>query len=429
MQTAKSTFLLSQPQTTALRSKAPVVLFLAGLGAGKTTALAIRLLMFLTSHSGAVMGVFAPSRKVLNRTTLAGVRRIWDLMGYSEGRDYVINRRPPASWRVKPYSPLNASGVLTTRNGSYCVLDGLENFDSQRGAEFDAVLIDEFRDCREGVFEVISGRMRGKVLPQRQIFIYTTPPENPDILTRIISLRGTELVTATSYSNASNLPAGYLDLLKSNYSTVAFRREVMAELIPAKINPFAYAFDASRHVGECAFNPKLEVYLSFDFNISPATCTAWHVDHWAMQACCLREFRLTNASIYALLDVIKAAFPRSIFYVTGDATGKARLGASAELKSFYDIILSELGLSREFMATPMVNATHRSSSVLVNSVLEKCNIKIDKSCVYLIRDLETVNYDPATGGIDKKDLTRGHLLDTMRYLFHTYFANFVNIIR
>ncbi|MCS7086904.1 MAG: hypothetical protein NZ534_12600, partial [Bacteroidia bacterium] len=63
---------------------------------------------------------------------------------------------------------------------------------------------------------------------------------------------------------------------------------------------------------------------------------------------------------------------------------------------------------------------------LCNAILFKFAVKIDPSCKGLIRDLETVSYDAATG-IDKSDASRGHLLDTMRYAFRTWLGWFVNM--
>ena len=44
-------------------------------------------------------------------------------------------------------------------------------------------------------------------------------------------------------------------------------------------NPFAYAFDANKHIASgLLYNPSLPVLLSFDFNKDPITCIAGQSD-------------------------------------------------------------------------------------------------------------------------------------------------------
>jgi hypothetical protein len=405
-----------------------MVIFNGGLGSGKTTTIAAVLLK-LAKYRGAVGGIFAPNLNVLRKATVPRLQRTLAEMGVMPERDYVVGKFPPPNWRVPKFTALNQSKIMTFRNGSYVILDGLREPDSQRGIEFDFIMIDEFRDVSQEALEILEGRLRGECFSKwglvHRVYLFTTPPLVVDHILKLAERPTTELITAPSWTNP-NLRKGYLEQLKATYPEIIYRREVGAELISITSQLFAFEFDEKKHVGDVPeFLPDEPVYLSFDFNISPATCTAWrvvtHGEGRRLQ--CVREFRLTDVSVYALCDAIKIRYPHHLFIVTGDAAGFSRQGATQDLRSFFDIIMKELGINQNMLKVTKTNPTHRSSWVLCNSILSTMNVKIDKSCKHLIRDLKTVSFDPVKG-IDKSNKELGHLLDTFRYVCHTFFYNY-----
>lgn len=407
---------LTAPQFEALTSSAPRVLFLAGIGSGKTTCLAYTLITKL-AVPGVVCGVFAPSRKVVAKAVLRTIKTVWSNLGIVEGRDYVVNRRSP--W--KPFTLGNNNGILSTRWGSYVIFDGLENYDSQRGQEYDCVFIDEFRDVRPDALAVLEGRLRGQTyrrlgLPH-QLFVYTTVPDDVTVVTRHFS--NAHIITASTYSNAHNLPPNYIPHLQQNMSDLQFRREVLAELVPATNNLFAYAFSADRHVRDADLGEG-ELWISFDFNVAPAVATLWEVT--TDSAYCFDEVVINNVSIYEFCTYLLAMRDDwADFYVTGDASGMNRSGQSRNLETYYHIIRHELGIPRGHFVVPSRNPLQRDSYALVNAVLERKTVAISPRCSGLITDLMSVLYDPVSG-IDKSVASRGHLLDTLRYLFHLNFT-------
>ncbi|MDW8333246.1 MAG: hypothetical protein RMM53_03405 [Bacteroidia bacterium] len=424
---------LTKAQATAIESRAETTIFLAGVGAGKTTAIGF-VLHRLLSVPGAVCALFAPDLKVLRQATLPSVLSIFSSLGYRENRHYVVNVRPPSSWNVRAFTRLSHLRIASFANGSILILDGLKNFHSIRGISLDAVVVDEFRDVKPEAWHVVLSRMRGAAFPLRgeriRKYVFTSVPDKPDVFELLQTLMDDEdsfVVRAPTHSNPF-LPKSYLASLEKSLPSLVYRREVLAEMVSIAEKPFAFEFSRERHVASVApFAPGERVFLSFDFNVNPACATAWRMNPApGGYAECVMEFALPNASLYELCARIRARLAGCVVVVTGDASGHARQGADASLATMYDLIQNYLGLARSQIDVPRKNESHKESWALCNAILFKFAVKIDPSCKGLIRDLETVSYDAATG-IDKSDASRGHLLDTMRYAFRTWLGWFVNM--
>lgn len=211
------------------------------------------------------------------------------------------------------------------------------------------------------------------------------------------------------------------------YDDLVFRCEYLAEDVDITNMPFAYAFDVSKHVNKCVYNPGVEVMLAFDFNVDPITAVA--AQHVGGRINCFKEFRLRNSDIYNLCDHIKAALPNSLFMVTGDATGHNRSALAVGNINYYTVIQQRLGLSPGQMKQPSINPAVADRRVLMNSILQNYPMSIDpEGCPFLIEDYKYVEVNDK-GDIDKtKDKHRGHLLDAKGYLLNTFFGYFVKII-
>ena len=423
-----ATCIFNRPQLEASLSKARETFVIGGLGMGKSfliAALALRPLAL----AGACVLIAAPTFGMLTEATLVQVQEAWSSFGMTEGDGpndhYVVGKRPPKSWGVRPFSLLNGNKIMTTRYGSYVVFGSLDRFNRLRGGQYDEIFVDEFRDVKAGARDVLTGRLRGKAYSQRGLkhraWFVTTPPENPAELRRIIESRSDDIaiIRGTSYDNSAHLPAGYLEHLRSSYDPDTFAREVMGELIRVGGRTWLHAFSRNIHVGRCEPDLGNTLILSFDFNIDPMTCIA--AQHDGGQIRILKEWRMRNTTLYSLCDDLRQfirPWPRT--EVTGDASGQNRNPLLKENVHAYHIIKEALNLPRSAFRLSSANPPHSESHMVCNSLFAKAaDIRIDPSCVHLIEDCETVQADD-DGGIKKGEPLQGHLFDCLRYYLHNY---------
>lgn len=412
---------LNSAQYLALRADCTETFFVAGIGSGKTFLGGVFIAEMLKIR-GARLAVLSPTYEMLKNSTFAGVENAWEQLGFKLGRDYVVNVAPPKAWRVKPYSKQNNTNVVTTRFGSYVVLSQLSNYNKQRGTEYDAIFVDEFREVAEDARLVLLGRLRGRAFKsigkKSRILYCTTPPDNPTQLRHIRDAAGDELayIQTTTFSNAKNLPEGYIDRLKSILDETTYQREVLGELIAMNGRPFVVNFNYVKHVTDDQVNTERGVYLSFDFNINPITAIV-AIHDGGRYIRIIDEFRLSNTSLADLCAAIHSKYP-FVLQVTGDASGLSRNALSGNVTA-YQIIMKELKLNSHQIAVTASNPRIQDSFIRTNLVFEKYDIKINSRCKYLIEDVQFVKMTEHNE-IDKSDSKRTHLLDCLRYYINTF---------
>lgn len=205
-------------------------------------------------------------------------------------------------------------------------------------------------------------------------------------------------------------------------------------------NPWLHAFKEDKHVGDCQFRPTYPVYLSFDFNRDPATCTAWQMspnaplnvrDSWVH---CIAEFA-EPVQLKELCERVKARFPNSMFFVTGDRTGKSgNVGFETRNTNMYSLIQSYLHISERQVECEGKNLLHNDSRQLCNAVLyNHANFRISRTCKKLIAECQmaTVDEKKTEAGVLLKDRAqyKMDLFDGFRYFLQTYFEDFSTRVR
>lgn len=195
----------------------------------------------------------------------------------------------------------------------------------------------------------------------------------------------------------------------------------------AKDNRFAYAFNEDLHVGQVTLDPRREVFLSFDFNHDPITCSVWqNYDNtiWGVE-----QIKLGNSNIYELLEYYLVNYPRVAIQVTGDATGRASSALVKDNSNYYTVIKKVLNLSPTQLKVPGANPSLADNRVLVNAVLHRYKVVLDKVKMRdLIFDLKNVRVHPDGSIIkdNRKDPTQqADCLDTFRYYLNAFFGWFL----
>jgi PBSX family phage terminase large subunit len=192
--------------------------------------------------------------------------------------------------------------------------------------------------------------------------------------------------------------------------------------------PFFLGFNDSM-IKDFDFDPSLETFVSFDFNVAPCTATISQQDYAGTFKRFLYEVRIgtkdSKADIYDVCEIIKQILPFNTYInVTGDATGRNSNALTKGELMAYDIIMDELNLSIDNFKVPKVNMSHKFSYTLCNKVLRNVQVSFHSRMKYTILDLKFLEYDGQN--IMKKEaekLGRGHLADCVRYDLHVNFLD------
>ena len=200
---------------------------------------------------------------------------------------------------------------------------------------------------------------------------------------------------------------------------------------------WAFAFERNKHIGFAEpkgdekkapeLNPSQIVYLSFDFNRNPISCSVIQLIENQIRV--LETIKLPNSDIYAMCMYILATYPEMMFMVTGDASGNNGSALVKDNVNYYIVISKQLRLASTQIRVPSKNPSLEENQLLVNSLLSNFDIIIhEKKAAGLIYDMQNVKMLP-DGTIEKRNredpTMQADALDTFRYFCNTFMRRFI----
>jgi hypothetical protein len=183
------------------------------------------------------------------------------------------------------------------------------------------------------------------------------------------------------------------------------------------------------------------LFISFDFNVDPACCILFQTDQESWFHI-IDEVRLENADTPTVCDAIKVRYAHlnPEIYVTGDASGIARMSGLRNHLSQYNVIANELNLSDDRFVLASSNPGISDSRMFCNSVWARFpSVRINPRCKWTKHDLNFVEIlrgsegevrIKKTGKLKHAPLgaeSMGHLLDCTRYAMHNTLFDFVQL--
>jgi hypothetical protein len=390
------------------------------MGGGKSYVSLAVLIMLCRMFPGSKWCVIRESLPTIKRTTLPSFKKVLPdnfLKGYNQQEN-----------------------IATFMNGSQILFMAEDyandkDFDRFKGLEVNGFLLEQLEELQESLLDVCTiraGRHKLKGQSPPPLILATINPTltwaKDKIYLRYINGMLPEdwfYLPASIFDNpALSNDKAYMDRLK-NLDPLTYARHIDGDWNAFAVDkPFMYCFDEKKHIKEVEYNPRDTVYLSFDFNVDPITCTAWQLGRDFIHG--LFEFRLRNSNLYELCDVIKSTLGDTHLVITGDASGLSRHVVNKGNVNNYTVILKELGVSISQLRVPKSNPPINESRTLSNSIFARHpNVCLHPRMKYLIQDNRFVQVKE-DGSIDKtKDAHMGHLLDTERYLFNSFKHDFI----
>jgi PBSX family phage terminase large subunit len=372
-------------QFAFLTAKEKFVWLRAGLGAGKTYALAQWLINRMIENPETLGLVCAATYKQLNNSILTELFKQLDLMGLA-------------------YHFSTLTGIITLEvNGAQLLAFSLENYEILRGIEVGYIAIDEACLAKEDAYNVAIGRLRCRKSKALLCRIVSTPKGFDYLYERYVGERKDvhhRDIHATALDNP-HLPDGYLDSLKNAYTTKMYAQEVLAEFVSNAEGNIYYAFDRSEHIRPIQQIPGARVHVGMDFNVNPMTAVLANVVGNSIYV--FGEIYKPNFNTYQMAATLHERQPGDRIEIVPDATGKSRKTSSVQSDHQ---ILRQAGFT---VLTARSNPPVEDRYNTVNGLLYQSRIIVSPECPMLIRDLERVNHEH-----NPEYLT--HISDALGYL-------------
>lgn len=227
-------------------------------------------------------------------------------------------------------------------------------------------------------------------------------------------------VTKEQWAGWSNMADRYIDqFIKGDWTDFSDKNK-----------RWAFAYDPKKHSGMPVLNRNQIVYLSFDFNKNPISCSV--IQHYDGKIRVLRTIKLANSDIYALCDRIIVLYPNCLFMITGDATGQITSALVKDNLNYYKVIMTKLNVGMNQLKVPTFNPNIEDNQVLVNSLLANYPVEIhEEEAAGLHYDMANVSLS-ADNKIEKSvraDPTQqADALDTFRYFCNAFMGDYLKLL-
>lgn len=197
---------ITHAQASFLQSTSRCVIYIGGIGAGKT---------FILCHKGV-------------QSALKKRRFCLFSFSYPMLRDVIVPTMKEVLESLDIPYIYNKSDKIFLINGQELLLRSADDPDSIRGLNLDDAGIDEAAFVKEEAYQIIIGRMRNS--KDGQLFISTTPKGTKSWVFKLTQDDSSYVVRQSTFKNPF-LPDSYIQHLRSQYSSKFAKQELEGEFI------------------------------------------------------------------------------------------------------------------------------------------------------------------------------------------------------
>lgn len=362
---------LTAPQRDFVLSKATHPAIVAGLGAGKSRAATMRLILLMLEERGINTLYTMPTYDLLRLRAIPGVEEDLQMMGIP----YTLNK---AEFSIQ----IHGFGSMYFR--SY------DNPNRLIAFEVAAAVADEIdvlpKEQASLVWRKISERTRQPCKRGNSIAAVSTPDQGFSgfVYDRWVKRADetTQLIKASTMSNPF-LPAGYVEQIRANYDPALAEMYINGEFVSLTANKVYHYFSRDKHNTSRTVEPNDRLHVGLDFNVGGCCAVVLVVDGGNPVAA--DEF--TSHDTRDIINNLQARYGSHDVTIYPDASGRSgRTNASAS-----DIDILESAGYR--VDAPSANPFIRDRINAVNSMFSHNRLTVNAAkCPQLTQALETQGY-------------------------------------
>jgi len=420
------------------------ILFVGGMGAGKSDAVVKRALKLKYENPDQSILVLEPTWEDIKFILYPKFEEELEKMGIERDR-WDINRADHFLWfkdmkgHIKFKNMDNPSAIKGTEY-AHAIIDEIDRMNSFSKA------MEAFVNVQARIRSVHGGTIALATTPEGYFFAYhkfakgkVLKPTSSD--SPVAYEDGVQMIVKAKSTDNPFLPSDYVENMIRNYPPKLQEAYIHGDFVNFRSGSVYYEFDDDKHLVD-HIEPDLSepVYICCDFNVNHGVYSMVQVkgglklfegsvlDSYKIENVEIRVFdevyletgSYTKVMINHTINKLKNRFDQVI--IIGDASG--RNTSTQSLQSDYELIEQEFinaGYHRDRinMVIPRSNPAVRDRINSFNAVLDKATTCLDKeNCIRNTEDLRRVVYTDK-GEIDKtSDMSLTHASDGLGYLVY-----------
>lgn len=394
--------LLSAPQDDFVHAPEQYPAFIGGYGSGKSGGGIWRALRLKFAYPKQNVGYYLPTYDLVSRMLYPRVEEALDLIKVR----HKINRNDNVI-------DLHDRGLLIART--------MDNPARIVAFEVADSIVDEIdtmtEDKAEDAWRKIMARNRQKkpdgsrnsigvaTTPEGFKFVYKRWKKNPPSSEY-------RIIKASTYSNAHNLPEGYIDGLKADYPSNLISAYIDGDFVNLTSGSVYAEFDRHENASAERISPSEPLHIGMDFNVGKMAAVVFVLRNDAPHAVDELSGLLDTP---AMIAAIKSRYPGHAIMVYPDSSGGGRRSVNA---SESDIALLRQASFKVFAPShnpPVKDRVMAMNRMIHNQGERRLKVNPD-ACPYFVECLEKQAYDK--NGEPDKASDLDHANDAAGYFIH-----------
>lgn len=394
---------LSRPQRNFAGSTSPYPALVAGYGSGKTTAGAVRAISLKSRCIGQDVAYYLPTYALIADIAYGRFAELLDLFSVRHTlvkSPYPEVRIPDWEGRIL-FRTMDTPERIIGYEVAHSVLDELDTLPE---------------DKARTVWTKVIARNRQKCAMRNTVAAVTTPEGFRFVYRNWVAkpLPGSRLYRASTNDNAANLPAGYIDTLRDNYSPQLLAAYLDGEFVNLTSGSVYSEFDRALNATAETIQSGDVLHVGMDFNVgamAAAICVDRTEDGEVNPHAVAEVVGAFDTP--AMCAILKERYPEHRIIVYPDASGSARKSSNASTSDIQ--ILREAGFTvRSNSRNPAIKDRILSMNRMIHN-RGKRRLRVNaQTCPHIVEALEQQAYD--RHGFPDKLAGLDHIADGLGYL-------------
>jgi len=397
---------LTKPQFRLVTTNSQFPAMVAGFGAGKTNALMKRALYLKFKYETCNIAYYLPTYDLVRTIAFPRFQEELAAIGMFEKEHYSLVQS------LTPMIKIYGAGQIIFRT--------MDNPGRIVGYEVADSLIDELdtlktEDARTAWQKIIARNRQKKPDGSKNTIAVGTTPEGFKFVYEKWKQKPPseeyELIKASTYSNARNLPDTYIDDLLADYPSALIAAYLEGEFVNLTSGTVYPTYDRILNASTEVIRPGEGLHIGMDFNVGKMAAVVFVQRDGDPHA--VNEI-MAVLDTPAMIAAIKRRFPNHAIYIYPDASGNSRKSNNASV--------SDLALLRQAGFNVFVNSTNpfvKDRVLAMNRMLNaggKRRLKVNADlCPSFAEGLEKQAYDKngepdKTSGFDHGNDAGGYFI-------------------